>query len=180
MKINRTALAAAASITAVVLAGTAALAANFGILGATDDGIDSSITPTVVASTAALPVGTNDVAAPAPELFAYQVEGVGVVTLERSDHTLGLSSVDVDPSQWSWIVDEDEDAVEIRFTSDSSIVSFSATLDDGEIVVDVMDETPIVDDDDHSRADQDDDDESELDDDASEREDDSGSVEDDD
>ena len=176
MKISRTALAAAASITAVVLAGTAALAANFGILGATDDGIDSSITPTVVASTAAPPAETNDAAAPAPELFAYQVEGVGVVTLERSDHTLGLSSVDVDPLQWSWIVNEDEDAVEIRFTSDSSIVSFSATLDDGEIVVDVVDETPVVDDDD-SRAD---DDASELDDDASEREDDSGSVEDDD
>lgn len=175
MKINRTALAAAASITAVVLAGTAALAANFGILGATDDGIDSTITPTVVASTAAPPVETNEAAAPVPELFAYQVEGVGVVTLERSDDTLGLSSVDVDPSQWSWLEDEGDDGVEIRFSSDSSIVSFSATLEDGEIVVDVVDETPVVDDD--SRAD---DDKSELDDDASEREDDSGSVEDDD
>ena len=172
MKINRTALAAAASITAVVLAGTAALAANFGILGATDDGIDSSITQTVVASTAAPPVETNDVAVPVPELFAYQVDGVGVVTLERLGETLGLSSVDVDASQWSWLEDEDDDTVEIRFTSDISIVRFSATLEDGEIVVDVVDETPIGDDD--SRAD---DDESEVDD---EREDDSGSVEDDD
>lgn len=176
MKINRTALAAAASITAVVLAGTAALAANFGILGATDDGIDSSITPTVVASAAAPPLETNDAV---PELFAYQVDGVGVVTLERLDDSLALSSVDVDSSLWSWLEDEDDDGVEIRFTSDSSIVRFSATLDDGQIVVDVVDETPI-DDDDDSRADDAGDDESELDDDASEREDDSGSVEDDD
>lgn len=174
MKINRTALAAAASITAVVLAGTAALAANFGILSAADDGIDGSITPMVVASTTAPPVETNDAAAPVPELLAYQVEGVGVVTLERSEDTLGLSSVDVDASQWSWLEDEGDDGVEIRFTSDRSIVSFSATLEDGEIVVDVVDETPIGGDD-ESRAD---DDESELDDGG--REDDSGSVEDDD
>lgn len=179
MKINRTAIAAAASITAVVLAGTAALAANFGILGATDDGIDSSITPTVVASTAAPPLEANDVAASVPELFAYQVDGVGVVTLERLDDTLRLSSVDVDPSQWNWLADEDDEAVTIRFTSDRSVVSFSANLEDGEIVVEVVDETPVQGDDGSSAGD-DDDDMSELDDDASEREDDSRSVEDDD
>ena len=104
-----------------------------------------------------------------PELFAYQVEGVGVVTLERSNETLALSSVDVD-SKWSWLEDASADRVAIRFTSDSSIVSFSAALKDGEIVVDVVDETPIEGDDDSGASD----------DDGTEREDDSGSVEDDD
>lgn len=178
MKINRTALAAAASITAVVLAGTAALAANFGILSSTDDGIDSSITPTVVSSTP--PPENSDGAASAPELFAYQVDGVGVVTLERLGETLELSSVDVDGSMWSWSEgeDEDDDEVAIRFTSDTAVVSFLAALEDGQIIVDVVDETPIGDD--HDSGMVGDDDESEHEDEASEREDDSRSVEDDD
>ncbi len=145
MKINRTAIAAAASITAVVLAGTAALAANFGILGATDDGIDNSITPTVVsmAPTTQADVQT-ETTQPAPEVLAYQVDGIGVVTLDRSGDGLELNAVDVDPAAWTWIEDVATNGVQVTFTSSSNVVTFAARVEGGQVVVEVTDVTPAT------------------------------------
>jgi hypothetical protein len=171
VKINKTALAAAASIAAVLVAGTAALAANFGILGAGDD-IGEVASPSVVSTTSSTgaitsTTATDDtlvassVAPPtAVETLAYQVEGVGVVTLGRSGDALDLLAVDAD-SQWSWIREPAGDGVTLRFTSGSSMIAFSAFVDQGRVLVDVVDETPVpattsnpsVDDDDHDEDD---------------------------
>ena len=144
MKINRTALAAAASVVAVVLAGTAALAANFGILSGGGDDMDT--TPRILSSIVDetfVDVPVQEVT-PTPEgsqTLAYQVEGVGVVTLARTGDSLAVLSVDVDP-QWDASQSASVDDISIRFTSSSQVIGFSATVLNGEVVVDVVDETP--------------------------------------
>jgi hypothetical protein len=145
MKINRTALAAAASVVAVVVAGTAALAANFGIL-AGDSG-DEVTTPSVLSTLSGevfvdVPVEEVTDTPEVAETLAYQVEGVGVVTLERSGDTLGLVSVDLD-AQWQFAELPSSNGVVIRFTSADQVIAFSAMVIDGEAVIEVVDETPI-------------------------------------
>ena len=144
MKINRTALAAAASVVAVVLAGTAALAANFGILSGGGDDVDT--TPRILSSIVDetfvdVPVQEVTPTTEASQTLAYQVEGVGVVTLARTGDSLAVLSVDVDP-QWDASQSASADGISIRFTSSSQVIGFSATVLNGEVVVDVVDETP--------------------------------------
>jgi hypothetical protein len=163
MKVNRTALAAAASIVAVVLAGTAALAANFGILTGGSEG--EIVAPSVVSTlpetlVVDVPVEVVTETTAAPETLAYQVEGVGVVTLERSEDTLRLVSVDLD-SQWQFTELPSSNGVVVRFFSADQVIAFSATVVDGEAIIEVVDETPIpaagtyTDDDGGSRGDDD-------------------------
>ena len=144
MKINRTALAAAASVVAVVLAGTAALAANFGILSGSGD--EADVTPRILSSIVDetfvdVPVQEVTPTTEASQTLAYQVEGVGVVTLSRTGDSLAVLSVDVDP-QWDASQSASADGISIRFTSSSQVIGFSATVLNGEVVVDVVDETP--------------------------------------
>jgi hypothetical protein len=173
VKINRTALAAAASVVAVVVAGTAALAANFGVLSGSEEAVDA--TPRIVSSIGDdvfvdVPVQEVTDTTQASQTLAYQVEGVGVVTLTRSADTLAVASIDVD-SQWDAAKVPTTDGVSIRFTSSSQVIAFTAAVVDGQVVVDVVDETPAPvtgthDDDDHgSEAQGYDDDEGSYDDD---------------
>jgi cystathionine beta-lyase family protein involved in aluminum resistance len=104
------------------------------------------------------------------QTLAYQVEGVGVVTLMRTADTLSVISIDVDP-QWDAAQSSAADGVSIRFASSSQVIAFSASIVDGQVVVDVVDETPApvtgsYDDDDHGSESQSyDDDEGSYDDD---------------
>ena len=144
MKINRTALAAAASVTAVVVAGTAALAANFGMLSGSVDEVDA--TPRIISSLddevfVDVPIQEVTPTTEASQTLAYQVEGVGVVTLIRTGDSVALLSVDVDP-EWEAAQMTSANGVAIRFTSSSQVVAFSASVIDGQVVVDVVDETP--------------------------------------
>lgn len=144
MKINRTALAAAASVVAVVVAGTAALAANFGILSGSGDEADAM--PAIVSSIAddgfvETPVQEVTATTEASQTLAYQVEGVGVVTLTRTADMLTVASIDVDP-QWDAAQVPSADGVSIRFTSSDQVIAFSASILDGQVLVDVVDETP--------------------------------------
>ena len=146
MKINRTAVAAAASVVAVVVAGTAALAANFGIL--TSSGDDEVTTPRVLStlgdeSFVNVPVEEITDSSEPSETLAYQVEDVGVVTLERTGDSLEIVAVDVD-SQWAYTESTAERGVAIRFESSSQVIGFSAIVVDGQVIVDVVDETPIA------------------------------------
>lgn len=157
MKINRTALAAAASVVAVVVAGTAALAANFGILSGSEGGVDA--TPRILSSIGDetfvdVPVREVTGTTEAIQTLAYQVEGVGVVTLTRTRDDLAVLSVDVDPQ---WAVEQLASAggVSLRLSSVDQVIAFSASVIAGEVVVDVVDETPVPvvgshDDDSHS------------------------------
>ncbi len=145
MKINRTALAAAASVVAVVVAGTAALAANFGIL--TGGGDDEVTTPRVLSTLTDevfvdVPVEAVTETTQVTETLAYQVEGVGVVTLERAGDALGLVSVDLD-SQWTYAESSLSNGFALRFSSADQVIAFTAVVVDGQVTVDVVDETPI-------------------------------------
>lgn len=143
---SRTALAAAASVAGVVLAGTAALGANFGILASSDDTLDVSPTAVQTAtptSVAAATTPSAPAAAATPELLAYQVEGIGVVTLARTSSSLGVQAVDVD-SQWTWTTDDSVDEVEIHFTSGTRRVEFKAWLAGDRVEVTVEDHTPAA------------------------------------
>ncbi len=145
MKINRTALAAAASVVAVLVAGTAALAANFGILSGSVDEADA--TPRIVSSVGDdvfvdVPVQEVTPTTEASQTLAYQVDGVGVVTLTRTADMLAIAAVDVDP-QWDAAQSASSGGVSIRFTSSSQVIAFSASVVDGQVVVDVVDETPV-------------------------------------
>ena len=125
MKINRTALAAAASVVAVVVAGTAALAANFGILSGGNDETDaaprvlSSITDEVFVD---VPVQEVTETTQATQTLAYQVEGVGVVTLMRTGDSLEVVTTDVD-AQWQANEQPSADGVSIRFASSDQVLS---------------------------------------------------------
>jgi hypothetical protein len=77
----------------------------------------------------------------AGQTLAYQIDGVGVVTLSRLGGILTVTSIDVDP-QWDASQSASAEGVSIRFTSSSQVIGFSASVVGGEVVVDVVDETP--------------------------------------
>jgi hypothetical protein len=144
MKINKTALAAGASIAAVLVAGTAALAANFGLLEAGAGNEDLTATPQLVSTSTSTPVvAASQPTTTAVETLAYQVEGVGVVTLARSGDDLEVAAVDAD-GPWTWTVTDDGSDVVIRFTDGGTVIVFSADVEDGQVMVNVVDETPVV------------------------------------
>jgi hypothetical protein len=82
------------------------------------------------------------------ELVAYQVEGLGVVTLVRQGDMLTVDSVTVDPA-WGWEIDDDSDhsgGVKIEFKNGDREVEFRAWVENGEVVVSVDEENVVIDD----------------------------------
>lgn len=183
---HRTALVMAGSIVGVMLAGSAVLAANFGILSGADDlGALDPQTPPISTNTV---TPTTPVSSTVPsDLVAYQVEGLGVVTLLREGDMLSVDSVAVDPA-WAWEVDDDSDhsgGVKIEFENGEREVEFRAWVENGEVVVSVEEENIVVDDtlsddEDEDEDEEDDEDEDEEDDDEDEDEEDDDSHEEDD
>jgi hypothetical protein len=148
---HRTALVTAMSVMVVVLAATAAIAANLGILSnGTDTGRVGGLTVATV-PTAADPVRkapasqitkvedtatqttTSTIpeppAAPAGDITAYSVGDAGVVTL-RNDGSR-LSIVTVEPAAgWQSAQIPSEAAIEVGFVgSDGTVLMFAAQLD---------------------------------------------------
>jgi len=147
VKLNRTALTAAASVIAILTAGSAALAANFGILSHDDHSDALTSTPSIVATEFSAD-DSHSGTSPVSETVGYQVPGVGVVTLHQEGDELTVVSVDADPS-WTWKLDDEQgdhqgngDGITIRFTSDTSVVVFTAHVEDGSVVVDAVEEQP--------------------------------------
>jgi hypothetical protein len=144
---HRTALVMAGSIVSVMLAGTAVLAANFGILSGADDlGVLDPQTPPVSTVLVASPTTAAPATTPS-DLVAYQVDGLGVVTLVRQGDMLTVDSVAVDPA-WKWEVDDDSDhfgGVKIEFANGDREVEFRAWVENGEVVVSVDEENVVVD-----------------------------------
>lgn len=158
---HRTALVMAGSIVGVMLAGSAVLAANFGILSGADDlgALDPQTPP--ISANVVTPTTTVSSTVPS-DLVAYQIEGLGVVTLLRQGDTLGVESVTVDPA-WRWEIDGDSDhlgGVKIEFENGEREVEFRAWVENGEVVVSVEEENVVVGD---SVSDDDSDDESDED-----------------
>jgi hypothetical protein len=175
---HRTALVMAGSIVGVMLAGSAVLAANFGILSGADDlgALDPQTPP--ISTNVDTPTTTVSSTVPS-DLVAYQVEGLGVVTLLREGDMLSVDSVAVDPA-WEWEIDDDSDhsgGVKIEFENGEREVEFRAWVENGEVVVSVEEENIVVDD---TLSDDDSDDEEAEDDDEDDEDDEEGEDDEDD
>ena len=180
---HRTAIVTAASVAVVILAATAAIATNMGIL---ESGTSTGEVGTLsVASTErddAPPAqivkiedeeatDTDAYADPAPagEILAYAVGDAGVVTLESNGSTLTIIDVTANPD-WKTAQILDGTSIDVGFVNaDGQVLRFVAEFDTtGTIQTLVEDLTPGAsqydddhddhDDDDHDDDDHDDDD----------------------
>lgn len=138
---HKTALVSAMSIAGVVLAGATAVMANVGILTSSQGlGQVSAVDP-VTTSTPTTTIPSQPTT-PQADLVAYQINGVGVVTIARQGHDLALDSADV--GSWSYEVSGQGETLGMAFRFEGREVQFEATLIDGQIVVDVWEEQVIV------------------------------------
>lgn len=153
---HKTALTMAASVVGVMLAGSAVLAANMGILSESAElgSLDPLATTTnTTASASAIELTSTIGSTTIPgELVAYQVQGVGVVTLLRNDDVLTVDSVDVGDS-WTWESKPDPEhpgGIILVFTSTGQSIEFTAWIEDGQVMVtveEVADDSVAQDDD---------------------------------
>jgi hypothetical protein len=138
---HRTAIVTASSIVGVLLAGATAAAANLGILSVTSsDAALGTADPTVAAASAPLntepplvleqtePAPTT----PQPELLAYEIPQVGVVTVARTGNSLSLSQVD----------GANESNLTVNLTDGTRLIEFTASVVNGEVAVAVAEQSP--------------------------------------
>jgi len=171
---HRTAIVTAASVAVVILAATAAIATNLGILSSgTDTGEVGALTvaateqsevPTTIAEVdddtttdaTAAPDAEASESSPAGEITAYAVADAAIVTLENDGSMLTIIDVETNPG-WQTAQILDGTAVDIGFVNtDGTVLRFVATLNqDGSIQTVVEDLTPVSSSDD-SRYDDDD------------------------
>jgi hypothetical protein len=166
---NRISLVTALAIGATIVAGSAAIAANVGVLTSADDdsiGNLSAETPVVTPPAEPTdvqvvdvyledPVVTTDVASSsstpettpttAPEAITqeFTVESAGTLAIEQRDSGLFVARVDASDG-WLWKTEQTSASeVRVTFASVDTIYEFVAVVgDDGEIDADV--EQPIV------------------------------------
>jgi hypothetical protein len=131
---HKTAMVTAISVVTVLLAGAGALAANVGILSSTSEVGSLSAVSADVSNVSSLPIG--------PEVVAYQVAGIGVVTLARDGNTLSLDSIAV--GDWSYEVDGQSDGISIAFRMGDREVLFDAAVENGQTLVSVLEDDVIV------------------------------------
>lgn len=154
----KSSLATAISVGAVLAAGGIAYAVNTSVLDATVTAeqapagsarrIDEpSTTDTAVAgtgTTVADPGQTVDAqvaatTAPPATRSAYDVQGLGIVTLEQTEATLAVVSVATEPGVSADSVQESATRVEVRFVDASGqSVKFHADVIGGRVVTSVM------------------------------------------
>lgn len=169
---HRTAIVTAASVAVVILAATAAIATNLGILeSGTDTGEVGSLTvasteptdvpPSQIVKTdddEAMDIESDSDPATGGEILAYAVGEAGVVTLEKHDSTLTIINVAVNPG-WQTAQVLDGTSIDIGFVNaDGQVLRFVAELDaTGAIQTLVEDLTPGASqyDDDHDDDDDD-------------------------
>lgn len=164
---HKTALTMAASVVGVMLAGSAVLAANMGILSESAE--LGSLDPLATTPSTTAPASTIESTTIPGELVAYQVEGVGIVTLLRNEDVLTVDSVDVDDA-WTWESKPDPEhpgGIILVFTSAEQTIEFTAWVEDGQVMVTVEEvaDDSVVQDDDESEDDSSEDHEGEEDDD---------------
>ena len=131
---HRTALVTAMSIAGVILAGTVAVAANLGILNSTNQVGTLSAADASTSSTTTQGRGGEEV--------AYQIAGVGVITLARQGDDLTLQSADV--GDWTYEVDDSDNGISITFRLGEREIEFEAEVEDGQTLVSVNEEDVIV------------------------------------
>ena len=158
---GRTSLVTAAAIAGVLVAGTAAVAANIGILNAADSsaigdlaatdellpaaGSDIS-TVTVdeqsVPSTTATPSTTT---APVTGAQQYDIENTGTVWVMTTTSGLALDHVVAETGWIPVLTQSDLRSLQVDFVNGDRTIVFTAALaDDGRVVVDVTEPTTVV------------------------------------
>jgi hypothetical protein len=152
---SRTSLITAVAVAGVLVAGTAAIAANIGILNSTDDSSIGSLSATddlvdetsttSVATTLATTTTTSleDSATNAGD--SYVVDDAGVVTLSSASGNLALVSVVPQPGWTVTSTQPDAATLEVSFTNGVRTLVFSAVLGpDGVVTADVVEPVDVV------------------------------------
>jgi hypothetical protein len=145
---HRTAIVTASSIVGVLLAGATAAAANLGILSVSaSDAALGTADPTVAAAPALttteppLVLETEPApATPQPELLAYEIPQVGVVTVERAGDSLSVNQIDA--PGWQWTVGTDGSNLAVNLTDGTRLIEFTASVVNGEVTVGVAEQSP--------------------------------------
>jgi hypothetical protein len=156
---TRTTLITGLAIAGVVLAGTAAIAANIGILNSTDDSSIGSLTATdelaqpapavvevqpvetITPTTVPAPTTTTESTVPAGS--SYVVADAGSVSVAATPTGLALLGAAANPGWTAEAVQADPGTLTVTFRTGDRTVVFVATLGaDGEILADVTE--PIV------------------------------------
>lgn len=178
---GRTSFVTAAAIAAVLVAGSAAVAANIGILDAADSSaigdlaatdellpaagaaqatptamVNATVTPSTVTTVATMPPATG------PQ--RYDIANTGSVWVMTTNSGLTLDHVVAEPAWTSVLSQGDLRSLRVHFTNGDRTIVFTAALaDDGSVVVDVTEPTTAsysdddhYDNDEHEGADDDD------------------------
>ncbi len=152
---SRTSLLTAAAVAGVLLAGTAAVAANIGILNAadssaigdlaaTDDLLPASVTPTTVTVETAPSTSLADTVG-ATAAQQYDIAGTGTVWVMTTTSGVALDHVVAEPGWTSTLTQADLRSLRVDFVDGDRTVVFTASIgDDGLVVVDVTEPTTIV------------------------------------
>jgi hypothetical protein len=149
----------AAAIAGVLLAGTAAVAANIGILNAADSSAIGDLaatdellatpnddTPTVTVASVEAPETTAvTTTVPAGAAQQYDIAQTGSVWVLATRSGIALDHVVVEEGWTSALSQSDPRVLRVDFTNaDRSIVFTAALGDDGSVVVDVTEPTTVV------------------------------------
>ena len=154
---SRTSLLTAAAVAGVLLAGTAAVAANIGILNAADDSTlgDLAATDELLPAAAVLDPTTVVTTAPASTVSAttaptgvaqqYDIEGAGSVWVMTTTSGLALDHVVAVPGWTPLLSQGDLRSLRVDFTNGDRTIVFTASLgDDGTVVVDVTEPSTVI------------------------------------
>jgi hypothetical protein len=152
---SRTTLITALAVAGVLVAGTAAIAANIGILNSTDDSSIGSlsatddlidITSTTAAPTTIATTTTSTLPDSSPNAGeSYVVDDAGVVTLSSASGALTLVSA---TPEAGWTVTAAQPGplnLDVTFTNGTRTLVFSAVLGpDGVVVADVVEPVDVM------------------------------------
>ena len=148
----------AAAIAGVLVAGTAAVAANIGILNAADSSAIGDLavtdellpaaaadTSTTVLESTTVPTTTVATTPDAPLPQQYDIENTGTVWVMTTTSGLALDHV-VAETGWNPVLTQsDLRSLQVDFTNGDRTIVFTAALaDDGSVVVDVTEPTTVI------------------------------------
>lgn len=145
----------AAAVAGVLLAGTAAVAANLGILNAADSSAigdltatdellpaDSTATTTIATTTSTMFAETSGAETAAQQ---YDIAGTGTVWVATTRSGVALDHVVAETGWTPMLTQADLRSLRVDFVNGDRTVVFTASLgDDGLVVVDVTEPTTVV------------------------------------
>jgi hypothetical protein len=154
---SRTSLLTAAAIAGVLLAGTAAVAANIGILNAADNSAigdlaaTDELLPTPSAADTTLTTDApseSSTAVTTPRAGApqqYDISGAGTVWVMTTTSGVALDHVVAEPGWNAALAQGDPVSLQVNFTNGARTIVFTASAGtDGTVVVDVTEPSTVI------------------------------------